>query len=86
MGRSNWMPIYTAPLDGTAVLAVVKGFQPTVANFTEGNWAYHDEGVVDNALYEPTHWQPCPDFSDSAFPEDIPSAALDAPGMIGDEL
>lgn len=56
----GWRGIESAPKDGTPVIAVVYGFQPTIAEFSEAiGWHYCDEmGNCDE--YAPTHWMPLP--------------------------
>lgn len=58
--ENQWQSIDTAPLDGTPVLAVVQGFQPTVAEFQNGFWIYYDEQCTSDSEYNPTHWMPLP--------------------------
>lgn len=62
---AEWMPIETAPRDGTDVLCWV-GFtytpeQHVILHWSEGDWI--TDYMVDYwaASYEPTHWQPLPD-------------------------
>lgn len=62
-----WQPIETAPKDGTAILAVIKGFQPVVVEYDpDVGWWYGGDDVPDDDWYsmpfqyEPTHWMPLP--------------------------
>jgi len=77
----NWNPIETAPKDGTFILAVVKGFTPAVAQWTEdfrpgGEFTFLEPGMfaeddhwdqmlAETIAWKPTHWLPLP-----APPED----------------
>lgn len=58
----EWMPIETAPKDGTLVLIVTAHASPISGYFaaywsTEWEmWRFHNEGFV----RDPTHWVPLP--------------------------
>ena len=73
---SGWRPIETAPKDGTHIVAVVAGFVPAVARWTnefrpDGAFEWMDpemfaaESHWEEVLeitdpWEPTHWMPLP--------------------------
>ena len=66
----KWQPIDTAPRDGSRLILVVAGFQPTVGYWRKTQW-WNDrlnasklaaEFVFGDAdpTYAPTHWMPLP--------------------------
>lgn len=64
----NWLPIDTAPKDGTIVdlwVANINGakFRVTDANFSRGEWRV--DGIIIDNLYLtvsiPSHWMPLPE-------------------------
>lgn len=69
----DWQPIETAPKDGTAILTVVAGFEPSVSQWVDrkvkARWCIDPETFMEqahfeeyfwNTRYEPTHWMPLP--------------------------
>lgn len=64
---SQWHPIDTVPKDGTAVLAVVSGFQPVVVEFHPDCGLWYGDGNrpseewLDGTYeYKPDYWMPLP--------------------------
>lgn len=63
---NSWMPIETAPKDGTPILVLKKGFHPAVARWLEGQWmtanaeANYSNGNPCYLEWNLTHWQPLP--------------------------
>lgn len=63
---NGWMPIETAPKDGTPILVLKKGFHPAVARWLEGQWmtanaeANYSNGNPCYLEWNLTHWQPLP--------------------------
>ena len=59
-----WMPIDTAPKDGSAVL-VWDGYNQTTAiwcaEFTGWELAVPSDGYIDSNCISPTHWMPLPE-------------------------
>lgn len=56
----EWKPIETAPKDGSGVLAIIVGFEPTVAWWSEPiGWVFFDEMQGE---YYPTHWMELPEL------------------------
>ena len=70
----GWMPIETAPKDGTIIITVVEGYRPTVGWWEYGEWVNdallsmsqikdrNTSIIGDNFVnsYEPTHWMKLP--------------------------
>lgn len=75
--QTTWLPIETAPKDGSTILACVKKFEATTCRWVhdpiadKGQWhteyvdIYEDDDELHNALsaskYEPTHWMRLPE-------------------------
>ena len=72
-GGDGWLPIESAPKDGTYILAIVPGFVPAVAKWRaeRGSFEYMDadnfssddqyeEFLMATDSWAPTHWQPLP--------------------------
>lgn len=88
----GWMPIDTAPKDGTSVLVTVAS---TAANTTYGEggyrhviqsafeddlyWLGYDCHQLENACWKVTHWQPLPD---PAMLDAAPSVTLGEGSLI----
>lgn len=69
MSENTWMPIESAPEDGTVVLAVCADAQypsARIAWWDGKGWVRlwkPEKFVVDgHSRWWPTHWQPVPDF------------------------
>ena len=66
MQGDGWMPIETAPRDGTEVIlwsSKNPTMEPTVARFDEGEWQsiHFLGGLYEHALwFTPSHWTPLP--------------------------
>ncbi|MBE0561823.1 MAG: hypothetical protein IH622_13555 [Ochrobactrum anthropi] len=65
----GWLPIESAPRDGTSILAVCAGvhertgipFIPEVVEWTQYGWSNEMWGEQPNhGVYYPTHWRPLP--------------------------
>jgi hypothetical protein len=63
---AEWLPIETAPKDGTWILAIIDGeyqpgirYAPSVSRFTNGSWDYENYEDTGEEWY-PTHWMPLP--------------------------
>lgn len=66
IAANGWLPIETAPKDGTPILAIKKGFRPEVARWLEGQWmtanneVNYSDGKTCYFEWDLTHWQPLP--------------------------
>lgn len=56
---SEWMPITSAPKDGTAILVVTIGRQIDIAVFDQPRLDFID--YFYKARCKPTHWMPLPE-------------------------
>lgn len=54
---SEWLPIETAPKDGTAIIAGAYGHRPVMVSWRE-QWRY--PFTMRRLTYPPTHWMPIP--------------------------
>ena len=61
-GLGAWLPIETAPKDGTPVLVAWEGlsFHPVVAHSEGNQWGTLSAGFGFEPLCAPTHWQYLP--------------------------
>jgi len=62
----TWMPIATAPKDGTTVFLHTRRYGPLIGNWFDSShcWrAFHHCGaaLLNGAMDDPTHWMPKPE-------------------------
>ena len=71
--NGGWLPIESAPIDGTFILCGIPNFLPSLVHwgtyFGKAKWGHNPETFMTEAEfkeywiecdYEPTHWQPLP--------------------------
>ena len=63
MGYKEWIPISSAPKDGTHILVSCHGSIPTAAHFFGGGWhlSVNLYSAFSALWFEPSHWQPLPE-------------------------
>jgi hypothetical protein len=57
---SEWLPIETAPTDGTFIVMLQPGKTP-VTGYLSQCLGFGWQSVPGDLRYEPTHWMPLPD-------------------------
>lgn len=60
--QGTWMPIETAPKDGTRVLVAESGLWMTCARYWPCNSYWIEDAASGLKLNPPTHWMPAPAF------------------------
>ena len=63
IATGGWMPIETAPKDGTHVLLGVAGKQPVRGFYSGSRWLMHSDGnniILLTGAHQPTHWRELP--------------------------
>ena len=59
----GWMPIETAPKDGTRVLLSIREDGLTIGYYCGGAWIYQE-----SSWHNPTHWHPLPEPPEGGTP------------------
>ena len=59
--KHGWMPIETAPRDGTNIIVYAPVDGVTASKFTLGCWQRLTVVYGDFPSNDPTHWQPLPE-------------------------
>lgn len=61
MSNNGWMPIKSAPKDGTPILAFVSKDWIEGMFWNGSDWSYLSDGdITPHGRNQPTHWQPLP--------------------------
>lgn len=58
--RGGWLPIETAPRDGTVILAMLTDSDIPQSVLYQKGWRIHWDGYYLSGYDGPTHWQPLP--------------------------
>ena len=56
----QWLPIESAPMDGSAVLIVAPGYRSVMAQFEREAWRYPFSQFGRKISFTPTLWMPRP--------------------------
>lgn len=89
--RAEWLPIESAPKDGTSILGYREGYKRvTVWWFYNNRWS-NEASYHSGPWNPPTHWQPLPDppqehpweavgTRNPEYPEEMPAGVSDGRG------